>query len=619
MLEKLIHEINIWGWQNWAVVIFYLALTTVVGELLKGKQATIRDLFLGGRKLPWWAVSASIIATELSAVTFLIVPVLVFKPGGNFKYLQLAIGTIIARFIIGYLFVPAYYKKEIYSPYQYMGMRLGPRVDRLTSIIFFVGAILAQGVRVYVTAMVLNVVLHINYTVSIILIAIFSITWTIMGGITTVIWTDFVQFFIFAIGGVVALIFAAKGIDGGFTSIFSEAAADGKFTLLDFSISPKKAYTIWCGIFGTTFLTLASHGTDQMIAQRMFCCKNEKEARKAIIWSCASQIMTILMLFVGAALYVFFKHHPLTGDWLNIYQKDPKTIFPIFIVKYLPMGISGLLIAGVFAAAISSLDSTLAAMAQTTISAFYKPFIKPQASHKHYVNVSRFFIIFWGIALSLMAFACIRLEKHFPDLVQLALAMTSYTYGALLGCLFLALFPIDVDDRGLIWAVPLSILFVLGMSWHNMVMNSIIFIALIIEVILGFIHLRGKEFWKNISIWIIVVIIFLINNHYTIHESILQNGKEIAGKLLSGGIYIPIISDLLDLITNGKSSLVSFIDLENLKSSGKIYEFFEWAWPWNFPAGCAITFFLGWFLGRKKTRNKEFEYEYDENGILKKQ
>lgn len=588
-MNNILASIKDWGWENWAVIVAYLIFTTVMGELLKGKQSTIKDLFLGGKRLPWWAVSGSIIATEISAVTFIIAPMIVFKIGGNFSYLQLAIGTILARFIIGYLIVPAYYKRDIFSPYQYMGMRLGPRVDRVTSLIFFAGAILGQGVRVYVTAIVLQTVLGIDLGLSIAIIGIFSILWTLIGGITTVIWTDVIQFVVFIIGAVAALFFAAKGVPDGLAGIIEAGKEANKFEMWDFSFNLKTNYTLWTAIFGSTILTMASHGTDQMMAQRMFCCKDEGDARKAIVWSSTSQIITILMMVVGVSLFAYYQQNPMSPEHQALLTDDPKNIFPIFIRFVMPKYLSGLIIASVFAAAISSLDSTLAALSQSSITTFYKPYINSKGSEQHYMFASKCFIVFWGVALSVMAYYCDSIAGNFKNIIDMALGMTSYTYGALLGCLLLALLPFQRDDRGLIWAIPLSISFVVGMSWHNTTVNSLILIVLVCMVIAGFVYLPKKEWWKNIPLWVMIGIILVINNvHYLSVENV---------SFLDADKCMPLFN-----------SKVAFEDLSPIK----------WAWPWNFPSGCLITIFFGWFLGRPKKRTAEFEYEYDEDGVLAK-
>jgi Na+/proline symporter len=207
---------SIW---DWAIVGAYILGTTLVGHHLKGKQHTTRDFFLGGRNLPWYAVSASTIATTISAITFIGVPALVYATDGNFVYLQLALGGVIARILVARFLVPLYYEKEFYRPYEYMTDRLGPVVGRITAGLFFLGGILGQGVRVYATALVLELITGWSLIESIVLIATFAVLWTWMGGIAAVIWTDFVQFFILIAGGIAALVFVTDALPEQWTTL----------------------------------------------------------------------------------------------------------------------------------------------------------------------------------------------------------------------------------------------------------------------------------------------------------------------------------------------------------------------------------------------------------------
>ena len=351
----------------------YLALTTLLGARLAGKQATIRDFFLGGRKLPWPAVAGSIIATEISAVTFLAVPAIVFAQGGNFTYLQLGIGAVLARVIIGVWFVPAFYEREIYSPYEYMGQRLGTPVRTVTTGLFMLGAVLGQSVRVLLTAMVLQLMTGFPLGVSIWVIGAIAVAWTLLGGITTVIWTDVVQFGVFLIGLTAALVYVCVELPGGAREMIRVAAEADKFRFWNFSTDPNVAFTIWAALIANTFLCLNAYGTDQLIAQRMFCCRGKREARIAIITSSVGQLVAGLALFVGVGLYAYYHRFGLTGEAARLVADKGDRIFPVFILQKMPPGLVGLIIAGVFAAAISSLDSVLAALSQTVVSGFYKP------------------------------------------------------------------------------------------------------------------------------------------------------------------------------------------------------------------------------------------------------
>jgi len=429
---------------DWGVVILYMLGTTWIGHKMAGKQATIRDFFLGGRKLPWQAVCGSIIATELSALTFIGVPGLVFAATGNMTYLQWGIGSIIARIIVGTWIVKAYYENEVYSPYEFIGSKLGVGSKRLTSILFFLSAILGQGVRLLVTATILQVVTKLDMSYCILAITIVAILWTLMGGMTTVIWTDVIQFFVFVIGGLLALIVLVFQIQGGWESVVEVGMNAQKFKFLDLQTDPTVRFTLWVAIFAMPFQNLAAFGTDQLNTQRMFCCRNAHEAGKAMIWSSLSQLLVLVMMLVGISLYVFYQQHPPSPEVAEIFKKDSDTVFPTWITNELPPGLSGLILAGAFAAAISSLDSILAALSQSTFSLFHKqpaksadPEQQAQLDRKQ-VRTSRMLVLMWGIILGVGAILLHHTREE-TNLIPLAFGILTYTYGPLLGILLFAL------------------------------------------------------------------------------------------------------------------------------------------------------------------------------------
>ena len=456
---------------DWSIVFGYLLLTTWVGHAMRGKQGTIKDFFLGGRSLPWPAVSGSIIATEISGVTFIGVPGTLFALHGDFTYLQWAAGSIIARIIVAAFFVKIYFQREIYSPYDYMGIRLGNGVKVLATIFFTFGSILGQSVRVLVAAIPLKVVTGMNIEWCIIIIGIFAIGWTLMGGMRTVIWTDVMQFLLFVIGGVIALFWLINGISGGWTGMIETAKEFGRTRIVDprFGIGPELKFTLWVALFAVPFQNLGIFGVDQLMAQRMFCCKSAKDAGKAIIFSSIGQLVTVLMLLIGAALFVNYHQNGFTDQEISTifdvsgekiqevreeaqYAEHPVTekssqvpvpgsyegkgksgyIFPVWIVNALPVGLSGLILAGIFAAAISSLDSILAALSQTTLSLIYSP-EKNQTtlSAKQLMNRSRFLVVIWGIVLT--GFTLLLSVAQNIPILPLAFGMTTYTVGPMLG------------------------------------------------------------------------------------------------------------------------------------------------------------------------------------------
>jgi len=541
------------GWLDWGVIVAYLAFTTVLGALLAGRQASIRDYFLAGRRMPWLAVWGSIIATEMSAASFLILPSLAFRPGGNLTYLQLAIGMIVARIIIGYFFVPAFYEREIYSPYDYMGSRLGERARKMATALFTAGVILAQGARIYISAVALQVITGTDIVMSIVLIGAVSTLWTWIGGIRTVIWTDVIQFVLFTVAAFAALTMVCFSVEGGLLQILRQGYAAGKLRVLNTALDNKQALTLWCGLLATPWLTLASHGTDQMNAQRMFTCRGAPEARKAIVWSSASMLITAVLLFVGAALHVFYQEHPLSAAESAVVNADANRIFAVFIVDALPRGISGLVMAGILAAGISTVESALAALAQATQSTVFKWLRKRPTTPRQDVLISRLFVLFWGVALTAFALFCGTVQRHYADLIQFAIAMTTYTYGGLLGMFLLALLPTRRNDLGLVWGVPFSVLAVIALSWHSEATQIIVAVAVVALVAFAFYLLRGKPLK-------IACICFF------------------AAAIL--------VAQLVAVGHDGSGTAIYF----ELRA----------AWPWLFPIGTAITFIVGYVVGERK-------------------
>jgi SSS family solute:Na+ symporter len=466
---KEIHEY--FGMIDWIVVFGYMALTTLIGHAMRGEQATIKDFFLGGKSLPWPAVSGSIIATEISALTFIGVPGMVFALNGDFTYLVWGIGSILARFIVGFYLVPLYYKKEIYSPYDYMGNQLGERVKKLVTVLFSLGSILGQSVRVLVTAIILKVVTGMEMPVCIAVIGVFAVIWTLMGGMRTVIWTDVMQFVVFIVGGLITMFWLVNelGWDQIVAINSNVVGEDGeminKFKWFDMTSPFDNAmvqYTFWVAIIAMPFQNLAAFGTDQLNAQRMFCCGSESEARKAIIWSSISQVITLLMLMVGAGLFAWYYVNTPTAQEAALFAQDTNNVFPTWIVTVLPTGLKGLIIAGAFAAAVSSLDSILAALSQTSLSAYYgKGYMDEHGSDRVMLKKSRGLVIVWAVILSTVAIALSlnHSEAGDKDLIYLAFRMVAYVYGALLGILILAVGPwrTKASFQGILVGVILSI------------------------------------------------------------------------------------------------------------------------------------------------------------------
>lgn len=455
---------------DWAVLIGYLILTTWVGHKMSGKQASIKDFFLGGRTLPWWAVSGSMIATEISALTFIGVPGIVFGLQGDWTYLQWGLGSMVARFAVAYWLVPLYYEKEIYSPYDFMGNRLGAKVKALVTGLFSLGSVLGQSVRVLVTAIILREVTAMPVELCIVVIGVVAVLWTLMGGMQTVIWTDVMQFCLFVFGGLLALFLLVKGLGWSEIVALNQVVVDGgaidKMRFIDLTApfeEPELRYTLWVGLLAMPFQNFTAFGVDQLNTQRMFCCGSVSDARKAMCWSSVSLLITLLMLAVGSGLFAWYQQYPPETELAAKFAESPNNVFPAWIVREIPVGLSGLVLAGAFAAAISSLDSILAALSQTSLSVIYgQERMEAEGQGERMVKISRIAVLIWGVVLTLAGLLlwAIYSRNEDSDLIGLAFGMVAYTYGPLLGVLLAALIPWRASGVGLMVGTCLSVLLV---------------------------------------------------------------------------------------------------------------------------------------------------------------
>jgi len=463
------------GAWDWAVVVALLLATTLIGHFAAGRQETLRDFFLGGRRLPWFAVAASIVATEISAVTFISLPSVVARDGGDWTYLQIGLfGSLFARGLIAWLLVPAYYEKEIFSPYDYMGAKLGEGVKRTASGLFALGGILGQSARVYLTAVVLEVLLADELAwaaaqtgvpplaVAVGVITLIAMAWTLMGGIATVVWTDAVLFLLFLAGIGAALWTVAGTVEGGLLVALETGWNEGKMQLIDLRFDFAEPYTLWAAVIASTWGGVGFYGTDQLLAQRVLCCKDVRDARRALMASYAAVLVIVLVAVVGVALWAHYREHAMSAAAQLLYAEKADRLFPIFVVEVIPAGLKGLVVAGALAAAISSLDSIVAALSQTTQSLF-----GGDRDPARELERSRWLVVFWSLVLGCAAVAIDVVAESYASILDLALAMASYTGGALLAGFLLAFLPLRTDARGFPIAAGLSVLAVFAVTSHQ--------------------------------------------------------------------------------------------------------------------------------------------------------
>lgn len=481
---------------NWIILAVFLVGTTIFGELVKNKGTNLDSFFRGGRSLPWWSVSLSLIATRTSVSTFIAVPAFIFSMQGDFTYLQMTFGFALGDLLMMFILLKEYYRENIYSPYDFIQKRLGIKTSQLSRTFFMLGATMSQGVRLLGTALILSVITGQSTLTCILIIAAFAVAWSYIGGITTVVWTDAVQFVIFMFGALFALFFAIGDIPGGIGEMLTIADEKAKLTLIDLSLDPRKTYTLWVGILGCTFFEFGMNTVDQVVTQRALCCKNLKEARKAVGFSALGVLTTWIMAFVGIGLVAFYHINPISEEVSASILQEPDRIFPYYVVNELPNGISGLIIAAMFAAGISTLDSALTALSQTSVMGI-GPIVFPRIKtmdEKKVVKISKLAIVIWGAVLALLAFGFSFFQEG--GLLALGFKVPGYVYGILVGVAFLALM-----RKGHYPGILLgSILAVAAIAWMHHEGISFFWwfpVGALIVILIALLHWRFVNLKKN--------------------------------------------------------------------------------------------------------------------------
>jgi SSS family solute:Na+ symporter len=446
-----------------ALILVYLIGINVLGALLGRGQKNARDYFLGSHAMPWWAVMGSIVATETSALTFLSVPGDAYRSG--FTFLQLVFGYIVGRIAVSYLLLPAYFEGELDTAYQLLEKRFGPTARRVTSLLFMITRVMAAGVRLAVPAIPIALILNVPVWAAILILAGGTALYTFLGGIKAVIWIDLIQVAIYLSGALAALAVLYGRIPGGFSGAIAASAAAGQpahLFVLDFD--PGKPYTLWAGLLGGAFLSMASHGADQMIVQRLLACRGLKDARKALVGS-GFLVLFQMALFVsiGVGLFAFFGGRPIDPAAPGGFR-SPDEIFPTFIVRDLSGFLSAYLVAGIFSAAMCSESSALNSLASALTHDLVGPLWGGTArlEGRGGLLLGRALTLFWTALLALLAIGFTRLSQSQPA-VQVALGLVSVTAGGLLGAFLLALYARRADQTDALVAIAGSTLFMLAL------------------------------------------------------------------------------------------------------------------------------------------------------------
>jgi len=402
----------------------------------QAQQRSLRGYFLANRTAPWWAIALSIVSAETSTLTIIGTPGLAFA--GDFGFLQIVLGYMLGRVVVAALFIPKYFQGEMLTAYQLIDRRFGHALHKVTAGLFLLTRAAAEGVRVFAVSIVVGIAIGTGDVLSIALISALTLLYTFEGGMAAVIWTDVVQMAIYIGGTLVAIWSLGAHVPGGWATIHAVGVAAGKFHMLNFAMNLTTTYTFWAGVLGGTFLTMASHGTDQLMVQRMLAAKNLRQSQLALFSSGAVIfIQFALFLLIGAGLFVFYGMHQVGAPGLafETWAGNTNRIFPAFIVQQMPVGIAGLLIAAILAAAMSNLSAALNSLSSTTVVDFYMGW-RPGANDRERMVVSRTSTVLWALVLFAVAVYAVHTGGT-GNVVEIGLSIASVAYGCLLGVFLL--------------------------------------------------------------------------------------------------------------------------------------------------------------------------------------
>ena len=444
---------------DFLVIIAYLAGVTALGIWVGRRQRDSKDYFVADRSIPWWAVMFSIVASETSALTFISIPGLAYT--GDLGFLQVAGGYLLGRIVLAFTLLPRYYEGNLVTAYALLEQRFGLATRRFASIVFMVTRGMADSVRVFATAVPIALIIgpllpaRAVMPVAVLVLGTLTILYTIRGGMRAVIWTEIVQATVYIIGGISAIVLAGKLTSGGWSAITAAASSAGKLRVLNWYTGFDQPHTVFAGLIGGAFLSMASHGADQLIVQRLLSARSLKDAQVAVIGSGVAVIgQFLIFLMLGIGLWGFYAGHQFPSA---------DAIFPTFIIDQMPHGLVGLLLAAVLAATMSTHSGAINSLAAASTHDIYLPLTGRRADDARTLFVGRIFAFIWGVVLT--AGALLFPENPKMPVVVVALSIASFTYGGLLGGFFLAIF----------WRRARQADAILGMAVGIAVMSVVVF------------------------------------------------------------------------------------------------------------------------------------------------
>lgn len=459
---------------DWLIVAAYLAFVLALGAAFARKQRTAEQYFLAGRRIPFWAAGVSILATSLSAVTFIGAPEDAYR--GDLTYLSLNIGAVLGAIIVAVFFIPAFYRANVTTVYELLDDRFGGAARKCASAMYMLGRVLASGARLFVAAIPVSLIvfgdLDTRHLISAIaVVAVVAAAYTLCGGMRAVIWTDAAQVVILVGAALVACAMLLHRIPLDAPAIVDTLRAadtpggNDKLLLFNLSADPTLPYTLWVAVFGFTLFNTAAYGADQDLVQRMLTCKSAARGSASVIFAnLLGVVVVFIFMSLGLLLYLYYARPDVMGAAApGAPPDDTRQIFLSFILGEMPAGVRGLMIAGLFAAAMSSLDSALNAMSTTAVCDFYKP-LRPGRADRHYLIVSRVAVALWAFVLAGFACLCVYWQSRSEEgLLQFALGVMVYAYAGMLGVFLTALFTRRGDSVSVAFALVIGFITVFAL------------------------------------------------------------------------------------------------------------------------------------------------------------
>ncbi|HVO33010.1 MAG TPA: sodium/solute symporter [Elusimicrobiota bacterium] len=429
-----------------------IAILIALNYALGSRSRSTEDFFLARRQIPWWVAVLSFVATEVSAVTIISVPAVAYKE--NWEYAQFFIGSALARIVIAYMFIPAFYYYNCVTIYEFLMHRFGAATQRAATVFFYVTRLLGSGVRLMAASLAMSVLFGWHILPTIILFATISLTYILYGGIKAVVWTGVFQTSMFIVGGLASITYLVLHIHGGWHAVFQIAGAAGRLQFWnwgphgnspdfwrDFFRDPNIVYiAVLNGFFGS----MAAFGTDQELMQRLLTVETRRQSQKSMVSTpLASGLVLVIYLTVGSCLYVFYAQNPA----LPIPAKFD-AIFPHFIAHVMPSFLRGLLLAVVV---LASIESPVVSLTASFVTDIYKPLINDHADEAYYLKLSRRCVAVFALILILIAYTF----SHFQNILWLAFKIGGVTFGSLLGVFLLGFLTTRRSNRANVWGMTI--------------------------------------------------------------------------------------------------------------------------------------------------------------------